>query len=115
MLRLSYWGTWSFMGLILLFIGASMMPSYRNLFLMNIFCFILLIVIMSLLQRVTISKKLIVLPFIGIYSYEIYLLHNKVLDPLGDAGYTNWYPIAFLMIVIPLSVLLNRLVKVILK
>lgn len=115
MLRLSYWGTWSFIGLLILFIGALMIPSYRNLFLMNSFCFILLIVILSILQRVTISKKLIVLPFIGIYSYEIYLLHNKVLDPLGDAGYTNWYPIAFLMIVIPLSVLLNRLVKVILK
>lgn len=113
--RLINWGIWIVAGLLLLIVGGMMFPAYRNLFLMNSFCLILLVVLVTLIQRITTSKKLVVLPFIGVYSYEIYLLHNKVLSPLGNAGYTTWYPLAFLIIVIPLAVLLSKSVKLLLK
>lgn len=79
---------------------------------MNSYCFILLIVLVALIQNVKIPKNIVLLSYIGTYSYEIYLLHNKVLVPLGQAGYILWYPIAFLLIVIPLAILLNRLMRV---
>ncbi len=113
--RLTNWGIWIVTGLFLLIVGGMMFPAFRNLFLMNSFCLILLVGLVTLIQRVNITKKLVILPFIGVYSYEIYLLHNKVLSPLGNAGYTTWYPLAFLIIVIPLAVLLNKIVKLLLK
>ena len=115
MLKITHWGSWSIVALLFFFVGAMALPEYRNHFLMNSYCFILLVVLVAIILRIDFSKKLIILPFIGLYSYEIYLIHNKVLDPLGDAGYSNWYPLAFLIIVIPLSILLNRLIKVVLK
>ena len=44
--------------------------------------------------------------FIGLYSYEIYLLHNKFLMLHSDYHITVWYPITFVFIVIPLAVVL---------
>ena len=115
MLKITHWGSWSIVALLFFFLGAMALPEYRNHFLMNSYCFILLVVLVAIIQRIDFSKKLIILPFVGLYSYEIYLIHNKVLDPLGDAGFSNWYPLAFLMIVIPLSILLNKFIKVVLK
>ena len=109
--KMSVSGIWMIACLLLLMIGALSLPAYRNLFLMNSFCLILLFVLLTIIQRVSFSARLVVLPFIGIYSYEIYLLHNKVLSPLGNAGYTTWYPLVFLLLVIPLAVLLSKSVK----
>lgn len=115
LLNLSYWGTWSIIVLVVLLTGAYLFPIYRNLFLMNIFSFVLLFMILTVIRIFNVTHKLYILPFIGVYSYEIYLIHNKVLDPIGDMGHSTWFPLAFLLIVIPLSVLLNKFVKVILK
>ena len=57
--------------------------------------------------------------FIGLYSYEIYLLHNKFLMLHSDYHVTVWYPITFVLIVLPLAVVLfmcdNQLTKLMVK
>lgn len=52
---------------------------------------------------------------VGLYSYEIYLLHNKFLMLHSDYHVTVWYPITFVAIVFPLSILLYRIDKRITK
>ena len=113
-LRIQFWGTWSLFLILFLVIGAFLLPAYNNLFLMNLASlFIVALIVFSVVisSRVGSSRKLVVLPFIGMFSYEIYLLHNKVLFPLAQNGYLYWYPIAFLLIVLPLSMLLKRITR----
>lgn len=115
LLKISFCGGCSMVITLFLLSGAVLFPDYRNLFLMNFFSFILLVLLIFVIQIIHYSDKLFLLPFIGIYSYEIYLIHNKVLIPFGNNGYITWYPLVFVLIVIPLSILLNRLIKVIMR
>ena len=108
--KLSYWSITSIIAMFFLAAGAFIFPAYKNLFMMNLLSLILLIVIVLSIQKIKMPKSMVILPFIGTYSYEIYLLHNKVLSPLGNAGHTMWFPIAFLLIVIPLAIVLNKLI-----
>lgn len=110
--KFSNWGYWSILLLLILLLGSIVLPTYKKLLLMNSYCFILLILLVELIQYVNIPKNMVILSYIGTYSYEIYLLHNKVLVPIGQSGYILWYPVAFLFIVIPLAILLNRLMRV---
>lgn len=112
-MKFKYWATWCFFSILFLLGGACLFESYDNLFIMNVYSLFILIVLVFIIQRVNISKDLIILPFIGKYSYEIYLLHNKVLIPMGRTGYLLWYPLAFLLLVIPLAILLYRFSKAI--
>ena len=94
--------------------GAFIFPFYEKLFLMNYFSFLIVFILVSIIvvsHRVSLPVKLTVLPFIGFYSYEIYLLHNKVLVYVATIGHLMWYPLAFLLIVIPLAMLLKSVLK----
>ena len=94
--------------------GAFIFPFYENLFLMNFFSFLIVFILVSIIvviHRVSLPVKLNVLPFIGLYSYEIYLLHNKVLVYVATIGHLMWYPLAFLFLVIPLAMLLKSILK----
>ena len=84
-IKFNHWGYWSILLLLILFLVATTLPTYKKLILMNSYCFILLIVLVALIQNVKIPKKIVLLSYIGTYSYKIYLLHNKVLVPLGQA------------------------------
>ena len=97
--------------MLLLLVGARLLSSFNNLFLMNIYSLIILVILVAITQKVNISKKLVVLPFLGTYSYEIYLLHNKFLIPMGRTGYLLWYPIAFIVLILPLAILLKSCSK----
>ena len=114
-LRCNYWSVWSISALFLLIFGTMLLPEHKNLFLMNVFCYFLLVILIAIIQRLEMPKSLTILPFVGTYSYEIYLLHNKVLVPVGNAGYILWYPLAFLLIVIPLAVVVKKAVNGVLK
>ena len=110
-LKISFWSKWSFCILFFLLCGALLFPSYGKLFFMNIFSFFIvfiLVFIISIIQRVKLPNKLVVLPFLGSYSYEIYLLHYKVLVPIGRMDYLFWYPLVFFLIVLPLAMLLKK-------
>lgn len=110
-LKISFWSKWSFCILFFLLCGALLFPSYGKLFFMNIFSFFIvfiLVFIISIIQRVKLPNKLVVLPFLGSYSYEIYLLHYKVLVPMGRMDYLFWYPLVFFLIVLPLAMLLKK-------
>lgn len=116
-LKISFWGKWSFCILFFLLCGALLFPSYEKLFFMNIFSFFIvfiLVFIISITQRVKLPNKLVVLPFLGSYSYEIYLLHYKVLVPMGRMDYLIWYPLIFILVVLPLGILLKKFSKAIL-
>ncbi|MBO7636938.1 MAG: hypothetical protein J6S89_10215, partial [Paludibacteraceae bacterium] len=102
------WVPWCCISMLFLIVGARLVSSFDNLFLMNIFSLIVLVVLVAITQKVNISKKLIILPFLGTYSYEIYLLHDKFLIPMGRTGYLLWYPLAFISLVLPMAILLKR-------
>ncbi len=100
--------------LVFMGVGASLLPLHFNLFVMNIFSFFIIVclaLLASYADRIKIDRRSIVFAFIGTFSYEIYLLHNKFLYPMGSAGYLFWYPLAFMLLVIPLSILLNKITK----
>ena len=106
-----YWGAWSFFVIIFLLLSAFLNPLYGNLFIMNTCSYILLfflVLFLTITSEYNYSKSIMFFSFVGYYSYEIYLFHNKVLVQLGKAGYLIWYPIAFIVIVLPLAVLLKR-------
>lgn len=113
-LQSKFWGLWSLFIILFLVSGSFLLPAYNKLFFMNLASlFIVVLIVFSVVisSRIDSSRKLVVLPFIGMYSYEIYLIHNKVLLPLAKIGYLIWYPIAFLLIVLPLSILLKRITR----
>ena len=108
------WGTLSLFIIFFLVIGSFLLPTYEKLFFMNLaslFIVALIVFTAVISSKVDSSRKLVVLPFIGMFSYEIYLLHNKVLLSLAENGCLFWYPLAFLLIVLPLSILLKRITR----
>ena len=112
-MKYEHWASWCCITMLFLIVGARLVSSFDNLFLMNIFSLIFLVILVVIIQKVNISKKLIILPFLGTYSYEIYLLHDKFLIPMGRTGYLLWYPLAFISLVLPMAILLNRYSKAI--
>lgn len=113
-LSLKFCVFWSFFFLFFLFSGVFIFPLYEKLFLMNIISFFVVLFLIStlvIIQKINLPNKLTILPFTGSHSYEIYLLHNKVLVLVAGAGYLVWYPLAFLIIVIPLAILLQVVTK----
>lgn len=106
--------------LVLTLLGcvAIMAGQYKNLFVANMYCTLVLLIMMitwaayckyreSFEGLMAYIKPILFL--VGVYSYEIYLLHNKFLVLQGDCKMTIWYPITFIAAVIPLSMLLYRL------
>ena len=88
-----------------------------------IFCLMLIVLVLrnnrtSLLCKAVSSIKKPA-SVIGLYSYEIYLLHNKFLMLHSDYHLTVWYPITFVALVFPLSILLffidKRITKLIVR
>lgn len=115
LIKITRWGSWCVIILFFLLSASIIFPSYSKLFLMNSFILIFLVLLVAIIQRLKISGKYMVLSYIGLYSYEIYLLHNKVLVPMGESNHLLLYPLVFVLIVIPFAVLLNKIVKIIIK
>ena len=98
---------------------AIMAGQYKNLLVANMYCtlgllimLIIWVVYSSRSRKSFLGLKVYIKSFllwVGAYSYEIYLLHNKFLVFHGDYKMTIWYPITFFAVVIPFSMLLYRL------
>jgi peptidoglycan/LPS O-acetylase OafA/YrhL len=111
--------------LILLGIFASMCTEVTNQLIANMYCCIVILCMMLMvvwyMSHKSTSLSKILLPiakpasFIGLYSYEIYLLHNKFLIIHGQYHISIWYPITFICVVIPLAIALFALDKKISK
>lgn len=94
------------------------LPGIRNLVVANLYCCVVILCLMFMVMWVKQSESSVLssivglsvkpLSFIGLYSYEIYLLHNKLLMLHSEYHVTIWYPITFIAVVIPLSMLLFR-------
>jgi peptidoglycan/LPS O-acetylase OafA/YrhL len=92
------------------------LPGIRNLVVANLYCCVIILCLMFIVMWVQHSESSVLtgvvglsakpLSFIGLYSYEIYLLHNKLLMLHSEYHVTIWYPITFLLIVLPLAVIL---------
>ena len=92
------------------------LPGIRNLVVANLYCCVIILCLMFMVMWVKQSESSVItgvvglsaksLSFIGLYSYEIYLLHNKLLMLHSEYHVTIWYPIKFLLIVLPLAVIL---------
>ena len=90
--------------------------DYRAHLLANLYCIavilcLMLIVLVLQKNRTSLLSKAVSrikepASVIGLYSYEIYLLHNKFLMLHSDYHVTVWYPITFVLIVLPLAVAL---------
>ncbi len=95
------------------------LPENRNLVMANLYCCVIILCLIFIVLWVQHGKSAVLigviglfakpLSFIGLYSYEIYLLHNKFLMLHSAYHVTVWYPITFIAVVIPLSMLLYRL------
>lgn len=95
------------------------LPENRNLVIANLYCCVIILCLVFIVLWVQRSESSVLidvmglsvkpLSFIGLYSYEIYLLHNKFLMLHSAYHVTVWYPITFIAVVIPLSMLLYRL------
>ena len=92
--------------------------QYIYLFVANMYCTLLLLTMLITWVAYCRYRKLFqglmayikpILLWVGVYSYEIYLLHNKLLALHGYYHMTIWYPITFFAVVFPLSMLLFRL------
>lgn len=102
----------------LLGIIAWCLPENRNLVIANLYCCVIILCLMFIVLWVQRSESSVLagviglsvkpLSFIGLYSYEIYLLHNKFLMLHSAYHVTVWYPITFIAVVIPFSMLLYR-------
>ena len=103
----------------LLGILAWCLPENRNLVIANLYCCVIILCLMFIVLWMQRSESSVLigviglfakpLSFIGLYSYEIYLLHNKLLMLHSAYHVTVWYPITFIAVIIPLSMLLYRL------
>lgn len=92
------------------------LPENKNLVIANLYCSVVILCLIFIVLWVQQNESSVLssaaglfakpLSFIGLYSYEIYLLHNKFLMFHSDYHVTVWYPITFLLIVLPLAVLL---------
>ena len=108
---------------------ALLSDIFRNYLLANLYCCILilcLLLVVVWLQKdhtsiIYKSMSCLKVPasFMGLYSYEIYLLHSKFLMLHSHYHVTAWFPLTFMVIVIPLSVLLffvdKRLSKLVVR
>ena len=118
--------TISFIPLLLLMgVFAWMFEGVRNQLMANMYCCVVILCMMLMvvwyMSHKSTSLSKILLPiakpasFIGLYSYEIYLLHNKFLIIHGQYHVAIWYPITFICVVIPLAIALFALDKKISK
>lgn len=92
------------------------LPENRNLVIANLYCCVIILCLVFIVLWVQRSESSVLadviglfvkpISFIGLYSYEIYLLHNKFLMLHSAYHVTVWYPITFLLIVLPLAVIL---------
>lgn len=103
--------------MLILGCGAMLAGKYSNLFVGNLYSTSIIFIILIVWGAYSNCRKTFqgfmayikpLLFGIGVYSYEIYLLHNKFLVLHGDYKVTIWYPITFIAVVIPLSMLLFR-------
>lgn len=107
--------------LLLMGVFAWMCTEVRNQLIANMYCCVAIMCMMLMVVWIQIHKSpilskilhLVAVPasFIGIYSYEIYLLHNKLLMIHTQYQISVWYPITFVVIVIPLAIALYALDK----
>ena len=112
---------------VVAFFGAMAMfcTAYKTHLLANLYCSAIILCLMLVLVELRNNRKSLFFDlvyslkkpasFIGLYSYEIYLLHNKFLMLHSDYHVTVWYPITFVFIVVPLAVVFfmcdNQLTK----
>ena len=116
---------------VVAFFGAMAMfcTAYKTHLLANLYCSAVILCLMLILVELRNNRKSLIFElvyslkkpasFIGLYSYEIYLLHNKFLMLHSDYHATVWYPITFVLIVVPLAVVFfmcdNLLTKMMVK
>jgi peptidoglycan/LPS O-acetylase OafA/YrhL len=116
---------------VVAFFGAMAMfcTAYKTHLLATLYCSAVILCLMLILVELRNNRKSLIFElvyslkkpasFIGLYSYEIYLLHNKFLMLHSDYHVTVWYPLTFMVTVIPLSVFLffvdKRLSKLVAK
>lgn len=116
---------------VVAFFGAMAMfcTAYKTHLLANLYCCAVILCLMLILVELRNNRKSLIFElvyslkkpasFIGLYSYEIYLLHNKFLMLHSDYHVTVWYPITFVFIVVPLAVVFfmcdNLLTKMMVK
>lgn len=106
---------------LLLGVPMLLIHSHQNLFGANLACCILILCLMVFAigiqscdsTRASRCLDYIKVPmsFVGVYSYEIYLLHNKFVMLHSQFGATRWYPLTFVVVVIPLAILLFHVDK----
>ena len=110
-----YWVLWCLVFIVPLLLCAVLFPIFSKLFFMNIISFVIisiLICFVFILRRADFSYTIyMILSFVGIYSYEIYLLHYKVLLFVAELDMLIWYPLSLLILIIPLSVILHKVSK----
>ena len=116
---------------VVAFFGSMAMfcTGYKTHLLANLYCSAVILCLMLILVELRNNRKSLIFElvyslkkpasFIGLYSYEIYLLHNKFLMLHSDYHVTVWYPITFVFIVVPLAVVFfmcdNLLTKMMVK
>ena len=116
---------------VVAFFGSMAMfcTGYKTYLFANICCSAVILCLMLILVELRNNRMSLIFElvyslkkpasFIGLYSYEIYLLHNKFLMLHSDYHVTVWYPITFVLIVLPLAVVLfmcdNQLTKLMVK
>ena len=94
--------------IVLIFsIFSQLISSYSNLWIGNIYSFLLIIFTSIIITKIRIQNR--ILSFCGNYSFEIYLLHNKFMVLNGILHLSLWYPITFFILVLPSSLLLKRI------
>ena len=91
----------------ILLVLSFIFTKYNNLFIANLYSLAVVLVLVVLIAKYSLRSKSFL--FLGKYSYEIYLLHFKALVILSTFGLALWYPLVFIGIVIPLSVVVNKL------
>ncbi len=111
--------------LLLLGIFASLCTEVTNQLIANMYCCAVILCMMLMIvwymshKSTFLSRILFPIAkpasFIGLYSYEIYLLHNKLLMIHSQYHISIWYPITFICVVIPLAIALFALDKKISK
>jgi peptidoglycan/LPS O-acetylase OafA/YrhL len=95
---------------------AEFCTDYKAHLLANLYCCAVIFCLMLIVMGVRNNRASLIYEsvcslkkpasFIGLYSYEIYLLHNKFLMLHSDYHVTVWYPITVVFIVLPLAVVL---------
>lgn len=116
---------------VVAFFGSMAMfcTGYKTYLFANLYCSAVILCLMLILVELRNNRMSLIFElmyslkkpasFIGLYSYEIYLLHNKFLMLHSGYHVTVWFPITFVLIVVPLAVVLfmcdNHLTKLMVK